>query len=259
MLNRRILVLSIVSILIFACNFPTVSAVVVNPTETSSPLTPSVNAPVVTPSAAPSTSAVPPSPSVPVASPNGQPLNCRSGPGTGWPVVVLLNPGQTVEIVGKSPDGTWWYVKNPVLQGNFCWISAGFATTSGDLGGITVVAIPPTLVVPTSPPAAVVVTDVSVSVNPNTIHVGGCIGPIQPITLNASITTNGAIKLQWHFETDQSGSLPTQGKKFLSAGTLNVSDSFTPPLTAGTYQVQLFIDGMNLKGMDAVASYKITC
>jgi hypothetical protein len=103
------------------------------------------------------------------------------------------------------------------------------------------------------------VTDVSVSVNPSKIQVGGCIGPIQPSTINATITTNGAIKIQWHFETDQNGSLPAHSTKFLGPGPRNVSDSFTPPLTAGTYQVQLFIDGMNLKGMDAVATYKISC
>jgi hypothetical protein len=174
-------------------------------------------------------------------------------------VIVILNPGQTAEIVGKTPDGSWWYVKNPFLQGNFCWISAAYTNTSGNLGGVPLAAIPPTVVLPTAVPAAVVVTDVSVSVSPNKIGVPGCMGPIQPSTISATITTNGAIKLQYHFETDQNGSLPSHGVKFLGAGSRNVSDSFTPPLTAGTYQVQLFIDGMNLKGMDAVATYKITC
>jgi hypothetical protein len=174
-------------------------------------------------------------------------------------VVVVLNPGQTAEIVGKNPDGSWWYVKNPLLAGNFCWVSAAFTSTSGNLGGIPLAAIPPTIVIPTAVPAAVVVTDVSVSVSPTTIHVGGCMGPIQPSTISATITTSGAIKLQYHFETDQNGSLPSHGVKFLGAGSRDVSDSFTPPLTAGTYQVELFIDGMDLSGMDTQATYKITC
>ena len=253
-MKRRLLILSIVSMLIFACNFPSISAAGVTPTAAAvSPTAPaSATSPAVAPTAL-STS------SIPLAAPNGQPLNCRSGPGTSWSVVVVLNPGQTAEIVGKSPDGSWWYVKNPFLQGNFCWISADFTSTSGDLGGIPLAAIPPTLVIPTPVPAAIVVTDVSVSVSPTTIHVGGCMGPIQPSTISATITTSGAIKLQYHFETDQNGSLPSHSVKFLGPGSRDVSDSFSPPLTAGTYHVQLFIDGMDLSGMDTVATYKITC
>jgi len=255
MLKQRIIALFIISMLILACNFPSVTVNGVNPLATvASPTSAPAGATL-----APASTVVLPTSSVPLASPNGQPLNCRSGPGTGWSVVVILNPGQTAEIVGKTPDASWWYVKNPFLQGNFCWISAAYTSTSGNLGGVPLAAIPPTVVLPTSVPAAVVVTDVSVSVSPATIHVGGCMGPIQPSTISATITTNGAIKLQYHFETDQNGSLPSHGVKFLAAGSRDVSDSFTPPLTAGTYQVQLFIDGMNLKGMDAVATYKITC
>lgn len=255
MKNQRIIALFIISMLILACNIPSVTVNGVDPLATvASPSSPPTSAvPATVAPVAISTS------TIPLASPNGQPLNCRSGPGTGWSVVVILNPGQTAEIVGKNPDGSWWYVKNPFLQGNFCWISAAYTSTSGNLGGIPLAAIPPTVVLPTSAPAAVVVTDVSVSISPTTIHVGGCMGPIQPSTISATITTSGAIKLQYHFETDQNGSLPSHGVKFLAAGSRDVSDSFTPPVTAGTYQVQLFIDGMNLKGMDAVATYKISC
>ena len=84
-------------------------------------------------------------------------------------------------------------------------------------------------------------------------------GPIQPSTINGTITVNGPIKLQYHYETDQNGSLPSHSVNFKSAGTRDISDNFTPPLTAGTYQVELFIDGMNLSGMDTVATYKISC
>jgi len=255
MLKQRIIALFIISMLILACNFPSVTVNGVDPLAAgASPTSPSASALPATVAPVPLSTST-----IPLASPNGQPLNCRSGPGTGWSVIVILNPGQTAEIVGKTPDGSWWYVKNPFLQGNFCWISAAYTNTSGNLGGVPLAAIPPTVVLPTAVPAAVVVTDVSVSVSPNKIGVPGCMGPIQPSTISATITTNGAIKLQYHFETDQNGSLPSHGVKFLGAGSRNVSDSFTPPLTAGTYQVQLFIDGMNLKGMDAVATYKITC
>ena len=258
MKNRRLMILSIVSMLIFACNFPSINAAGVTPTAAAASPTAPASATSTVAASGVAPTAISTS-SIPLAAPNGQPLNCRSGPGTGWSVVVVLNPGQTAEIVGKSPDGTWWYIKNPMLQGNFCWIATAFTSTSGNLGGIPLAAIPPTLVIPTPVPAAVVVTDVSVSVSPTTIHVGGCMGPIQPSTISATITTSGAIKLQYHFETDQNGSLPSHSVKFLGAGSRDVSDSFSPPLTAGTYHVELFIDGMDLSSMDTVATYKITC
>lgn len=254
MKTLRIMILAIFSVLILACNFPLITAATAVSTETSFPTSPPPSATTAAvASATLSTS------TVPLASPNGQPLNCRFGPDTSWLVVVILNPGQTAEIVGKIPDGSWLHVKNPFIQGSFCWISSSFATTTGDLSGIQVVAIPPTVVLPSSTASPVVVTDVSVSVDPDKIAVPGCMGPITPSTITATITVNGAIKLDWHFETDQNGTLPTNSVNFKGAGSKDVSDSFTPPLTAGTYDVQLVIDGMNLKGMDAVASYKISC
>ena len=104
-----------------------------------------------------------------------------------------------------------------------------------------------------------VVTSILVSITPDTIHVGGCIGPIQPIKVSASITTNGAIDFSWHFQDDQTGDRPKHDITFTKAGTQNVSDSFTPPLNAGSFGVQMRIDGMKLKGMNAIAFYKITC
>jgi hypothetical protein len=194
-----------------------------------------------------------------MAIPNGGPLNCRTGPGTGYTALVVLNPGQPVEIVGKSPDGLWWQVKNPFLAGSVCWISAAFATTTGNVSGVPVAAVPPTAVLPSPVPSAATVIDVSVSVDPKTIQVGGCMGPIQPSTINATVTVSGAIKLQYYFDTDQNGTLSKHSVNFKSAGSKILSDNFTPPLTAGTYEVQLFIDGINLSGFDTVATYKIKC
>jgi hypothetical protein len=149
-------------------------------------------------------------------------------------------------------------VKDPSLAGNVCWVSTSVVSTTGDLGGVQVVAAPPTpLASATS--IVVVVTEVSVSVSPGTISVPGCMGPIQPSTATATIVVNGPIKVQWHFETQQNGSLPGHNLNFAKAGSKDVSQSFTPLLTAGKYRVELVIDGMNLKGMNAVAFYKITC
>jgi uncharacterized protein YraI len=251
--HQRFSLLWLAIIITLACNFPSFNPPVAEPSATASLAAPSVTgSPTATSAAGTST--------FPLASPNAQAVNCRSGPATNWPVVVVLNPGQTVEIVGHNAAGTWWYVKNPVVAGTFCWMSKAFTTTSGDLNGVPLVAEPPTLAAPPTIAAGdVVVTNVTVSVQPETIHVGGCMGPIQPSTITATITDNGSVKLEWHFVTEQNGALPIHSLNFNKAGDKDVSASFTPPLTPGTYSVEIVIDGMNLSGMKSSDTYKITC
>jgi hypothetical protein len=255
--RRRSIVFVLVGILILACSCPLVGTTGVSPTATA----PSGNPPTSAPASAVPPSAAPGNvPGVPVASTNGQPVNCRSGPGLTYEVVVVLSPGQTAQIVGKSADGTWLQLKNPSLAGSVCWVSTSVVSITGDLSGIPVAAAPPApSAAPTTEAANVVVTSVSVSISPTTISVPGCFGPIQPSTASATIEVNGPIKLQWHFETQQSGALPIHGLIFNKAGAKDVSISFTPPVTPGTWRVELFVEGMNLKGMDSVATYKISC
>ena len=259
MKKRQSTLLFLAAILILACSCPLVASTAVPSATASASLTSTVAAgapPATSAAATATTSPVAPA-GAPVASPSGQPVNCRSGPDTSWSVVFILSPGQTAEIIGKTADGTWLEVKNPSIAGSFCWVSAGVVTTTGSLSGVAIVAAPPTSVVPTA--VAVVVTSVSVSVSPTEIHVGGCMGPIQPSTASATIEVSGAIKLNWHFVTKQNGALSTHSVSFNKAQAKDVYESFTPPLTAGTYWVRLEIDGVDLSGMDNQATYKISC
>jgi len=253
MKKRKSSLLLLAAILILACSCPLVSGTGVNPL---APASPTNTAAAGAPSATATTGTAAPA-GAPVASPSGQPVNCRSGPDTSWTVEIILSPGQNAEIVGKTADGTWLKVKNPILAGSFCWVSAGVVTTSGDLSGVAIVSAPPTTAAPTA--AAVYVKSISVSISPTEIHVGGCMGPIQPSTVSATIEVSGAIKLSWHFDTKQNGALSIHSVSFNKAQAKDVSESFTPPLTAGTYWVRLVIDGQDLSGMDTQATYEISC
>jgi uncharacterized protein YraI len=258
MKKRQSTLLFLAAILILACSCPLVSSTAVNPAATTSVSptnTAAAGAPPATSAAATTGPVVPVGP--PAASPSGQPVNCRSGPDTSWSVVIILSPGQTVEIVGKTADGTWLEVKNPSLAGSFCWVSSGVVTTTGNLSGVAIVAAPPTSVVPTA--VAAVVKSISVSVSPTEIHVGGCMGPIQPSTAFATIEVTGATKLNWHFDTKQNGALSIHSVSFNKAQAKDVSETFTPPLTAGTYWIRLEIDGVDLSGFDNQATYTISC
>ena len=58
---------------------------------------------------------------------------------------------------------------------------------------------------------------------------------------------------------NKNGALPIHSLNFNKASDKDISATFTPPLTAGTYKVWIEIDGMDLSGMDTTASYKIEC
>lgn len=258
MKRRRLTLLSLAGMLILACSFPLVGSSAIIPTETAA--TTAVEAATAatdTPTTAPTATAIP-SAGIPLASPSGLAVNCRSSPGLSWPVAVILQPRQTAEIIGKTIDGEWLQVKNPSLAGGVCWVAASVVTTTGNISGVPVVAVPPT---PTQLPTSAVafVTDVSVSVSPSKISVPGCMGPIPPSTATATIEVNGPMRLQWHFETDQNGTLPSRTLNFNKAGAKTVTQGFTPPLDPGKWRVELFIDGISLKGANAVAFYKIVC
>ena len=254
MKNRKIALLCLAVILIVACNLPGPGVTIDIPTPTFTPI---ILVAVASPTATLAGS------TVPFASPSGDPLNCRTGPSTAFPAIAILSPGQSTEIVGKNPDGTWWKVKNLQLPGGFCWISAAFSTVVGDVSGVPAEvgpALPPTSTSPTAPPgSAGVVNSVHVSISPDSIHVGGCIGPIQPVNVSAKVGTSGAIKIKVHFKDEQSGSLSTQELNFKKADIQDVSDSFTPPLNAGTWKVTLVVEGIDVSSLHPFATYKITC
>jgi hypothetical protein len=262
--KRRSTLLMLAAMLILACSCPIAAATAPNPPAPA----PATTAPGAAPATAGQAPAGPPAASATTeatASPSATPCspivtatmnaNVRKGPGMvyGDPVGNLLT-GQTATVAGQNAEGTWWYIIFAAGPGGHGWIAASTVTAS---------CLPPSVAVITAPdtPTAVVVvvTDVSVSVSPDTIGVPGCMGPIPPSTVSADITVNGAIKLNFHFVTQQNGPLSPQSVNFKNAMTKNVSDSFVPPLTAGNYWVRIVIDGMDLSGMSTQAKYKISC
>jgi len=256
MKNRSFVFLALAAILINSCAGPT-PAPVVNPTEAASP-TPTLQPAGSMPTALSTATA-------PLAAPNNVPLNCRSGPGIAWPVVVVLNPGQSTEIVGRSTDSGWLYVKNLNLAGSFCWIAAGFTTVTGDASTLAIVPAPALPAAASAPAAAGatathgVVTWVDVSVAPDTIHIDGCNGLVPLLTVSAYITTNGPVDIRWHVKDGQAGNRKVQDLSFKQADTLQVVDSYSPRRNAGNFSVQIEIDGMNLESMNAKTLYTINC
>jgi micrococcal nuclease len=84
-------------------------------------------------------------------SPNAMPLvtagennvNIRSGPGTDYEIIDTLVAGQSLEIVGRSIDSSWWQVAAPNGLG---WVAVQVTTASNVSNSLPVVeAVPPSL------------------------------------------------------------------------------------------------------------------
>ncbi|RME44838.1 MAG: SH3 domain-containing protein, partial [Caldilineae bacterium] len=64
------------------------------------------------------------------------PVNLRSGPGTNYPRVGSLRQGDSLEIVGRNADSSWWQVST---VNGLVWIAASVTTAQNVSGAIPVV------------------------------------------------------------------------------------------------------------------------
>ncbi len=240
-------------ILVFAmlaCNLP--SNLPATETPTTSPVPSATqplatDAPTFTPLPANTTAPEPTStPTVPAASPKEVNVNCRFGPGTAWVAISALLVGQSSQITGKSSDGAWWNIVDPQNSGRRCWVSGIVVNAAGNLATIPVVE---------SPKASV--TNVTVDVDPKSITLPSCVGPIPASKIKGTIETNGPTTVKWHFETQLGGSLPTQSTDFETFGVKEFTAEYTPPVSAGSYWIRLIVTSPN--DMQAEVKYKIEC
>jgi hypothetical protein len=126
------------------------------PTQTSQPSPAPAKAAPATQAARPATQAAPAAlaPTPPVSPAEnlgptlraGQAVNIRSGPGTEYPVIGGLQPGNDIPLLGRDSGGNWLVIAYASGQG---WVAKIVVTVNGDTAGLPVVAAPP------SPPTAV--------------------------------------------------------------------------------------------------------
>ncbi|MEW6086201.1 MAG: SH3 domain-containing protein [Chloroflexota bacterium] len=207
MRNRRWINAAVFFLILSACNFP------VRPSSTPTASAPSPTQTRVAPR--PPTVTFTVTPFFLVAFPKDQPVNCRSGPGTAFTVIGELKPGRQAEIIGKNIDVTWWYVKNPSDPSTFCWLAADFVFTDGNVEALPVV----------NPPG-VVVTDVTVSIEPPVINVA-CDAFPQLVTINIQISASGPAIVSWRWEEVGTGDRSEeQSLLFEEGGTRTVQDLY---------------------------------
>lgn len=183
-------------------------------------------------------------PSVFLASPKDQPVNCRFGPATSYAVIGALNLGRQAEMIGRDPDSTWWYVRNPSDPSTSCWLSAEFVETVGNVQSLPVV----------NPPV-IMVTGVYVRVDPPVMNIA-CDAFPQTVVISAEITSSGPSTVTWHWSSSMGIVSPDKQVLFEVGDTKTVQDYYQVDRVSD-YIVQVQTTLPNI--MTGQASFKVVC
>ena len=70
--------------------------------------------------------------------------NCRFGPGSVYALLHTYLAGDQAQLLGKSPDGTFWYIRDQAGLVPDCWLWGKYATPVGDTSLLPVFTPPPT-------------------------------------------------------------------------------------------------------------------
>ena len=183
-------------------------------------------------------------PSVFLASPKDQPVNCRFGPATSYAVIGALLLGRQAEMIGRNTDSTWWYVRNPSDPSTSCWLSAEFVQTVGDVQSLPVVG-----------PPDIMVTGISVSIEPSVINVA-CDDLPQTVIITARITASGPSTVTWHWASSSGAISPDKQILFEVGDTKTVQDYYQVNRVSD-YIVQVQTTLPNI--VTGQASFKVVC
>jgi uncharacterized protein YraI len=109
------------------------------PTTTPVPTVPAVISPTETPAAA-----------LPTATSTAEgglkinkPANVRSGPGTNYPALGGLQPGDTAVVIGRDATAQWYVINYSSAASGQGWVSNTVSTYDGDVNSLPVIAAPP--------------------------------------------------------------------------------------------------------------------
>jgi hypothetical protein len=170
-------------------------------------------------------------PDVPIAWPKDLGVNCRFGPGKEWEAVSSLPAGTTAKIEGRTVDTAWWYIQDPLHNGDHCWVAYNVVETAGNLN-----------IVPLAEPPMALVTKVTVDAR---VAFKAC-GDTNPVTFIGSITTNGPAEVTYYWEIsgDKKEVAPDAPLEFKEAGSQTITSDLLSA-NCGDYSVKLVVTSPN--------------
>lgn len=89
--------------------------------------------------------------------------NCRSGPGSIYDWLGMINAGQLVEAMARNPANDYFYVRNPATYSDFCWLWGKHSTVTGNIAFLPVFTPQPTPTPEISPTPTAAEADFAVS------------------------------------------------------------------------------------------------
>lgn len=81
-------------------------------------------------------------------------VNIRSGPGTEYDIIGVLQAGQSAEVVGRNPALTWWVIKMAAVNNRQGWVSGEFVSAE-NIDNVPVLTPPPLPTSTVAPPVAI--------------------------------------------------------------------------------------------------------
>lgn len=73
-----------------------------------------------------------------------RPTHCRSGPGTSFDIVGSFLVGMKAAVLGRDATNHFYYIPNPYVYTDYCWVSGKYAEFEGNPLFLPVVTSPPT-------------------------------------------------------------------------------------------------------------------
>ena len=155
-----------------------------------------------------------------------------------------MDLGRQAEIIGRSADSEWWYVRNPNNPSTNCWLAASVTNAVGDLQGLPVVDAP-----------LAIVTRIDVEVDPVSMNVP-CGSFPHYVAVTAEIFTNGPANLIWRWESSEGETYEKDPLLFLE-GSSQATQLYYKVNNVGNLWVQAHILSPN--DTTGRAFFKVTC
>ena len=105
--------------------------------------TPSHVSPIASPNLIPTASPDSPSGLIPITSGPYFTLtreaNCYTGPGVGYNFVLILHAGESVAVIDRNPESTWWRISPDPDTVVYCWVADQWGTFTGEAASVPII------------------------------------------------------------------------------------------------------------------------
>ena len=135
-------------------------------------------------------------------------------------------------------------MKNPSNPSTLCWLATSVTDTVGNVESLPVVE-----------PPEIMVTSISVSVDPTLMNVA-CDAFPQTVNISAQITVNGPSIVIWRWESSAGKFSPEMNLLFEEGGAKTVQDTYQVDI-ANDYWIQVRTISPNVA--IGTANFKVTC